>query len=48
MRLNRNMHPIDQVLRVLLGIVLIYIGFFNREMISDALLGSLLGAFGVV
>ena len=48
MTFNRNMHPIDQILRVLLGITLIYIGFFDRELVSDALLGSLLGAFGVV
>lgn len=45
---NRNMHPIDQVLRVLLGIALIYIGFFNAELVTDALLGILLGAFGVM
>jgi hypothetical protein len=45
---NRNMHPIDQVLRVLLGITLIYIGFFNAELVTDPLLGILLGAFGVV
>ncbi|KPJ90418.1 MAG: hypothetical protein AMJ53_13620 [Gammaproteobacteria bacterium SG8_11] len=45
---NRNLHPIDQVLRVILGIVLIYIGIFNRELVSDALLGSLLAGFGLV
>ncbi len=48
MKINRNMHPFDQVLRVLLGIVLIYIGFFNGELISDALFRALLGGFGLV
>lgn len=48
MTFHRNMHPIDQVLRIFLGIALIYIGFFNRELVSDALLGNLLGGFGVV
>jgi hypothetical protein len=48
MKINRNMHPIDQVLRIFLGIVLIYIGFFNGELISDALFSTLLGGFGVI
>ena len=48
MVLKRNMHPIDQVLRVILGVALIYIGIFNKDLVSDALLGYLLAGFGVV
>ncbi len=48
MVLKRNMHPFDQVLRVVLGVALIYIGFFNKELVSDALLGYLLASFGLV
>ena len=48
MKINRNMHPIDQAVRILFGIALIYIGFFNEELISDALFRVLLGGFGVV
>ena len=48
MKIQRNMHPIDQVLRLLLGIILIYIGFFNGELVSDALFRTLLGCFGVI
>ena len=45
---SHNMHPIDRFFRILLSIVLIYIGFFNREWVSDAVLGALLGGFGVI
>jgi cyanate permease len=45
---HRNMHPIDQMVRILLGIALIYIGFFNREVVTDPLLGILLGGFGLI
>jgi hypothetical protein len=48
MKIDRNMHPIDQILRILLGIALIYIGFFNGDMISDTLFRTLLGGFGVI
>ena len=48
MKTVRNMHPIDQVFRVLLGMALIFIGFFNRDLVSEPLLGILLGGFGMI
>ena len=48
MILNRNMHRIDQVARITLGIALIYIGFIDRGLVTDPLLGILLGVFGIM
>lgn len=48
MVLNRNMHPIDRAMRVILGFVLIYLGFFNNEIISDPIFASITGVFGVM
>lgn len=46
MKLHRNMHPLDQLIRLIIGVVLVYIGFFNREVISDPILGALVGILG--
>ena len=48
MRIERNMHYIDQAIRVILGIALVYYGFFDRSLVSDPLFGTLLGIFGVI
>lgn len=43
-----NMHPIDRVLRITIGVFLMFIGFFTRDLISDPLFGTLLGIFGLI
>jgi len=48
MNKNRNMHPIDRALRIAIGLSLIFIGFFTRDLISDPLFGTLLGIFGII
>ena len=48
MKMSRNMHRLDQGARAILGILLIYYGFLDRSVVDDALLGLLLGVFGVV
>ena len=46
--LTRNMHRIDQFIRIILGALMIYFGFFDRSLISDELFGMLLGVLGVI
>jgi len=48
MKVVPNMNGIDRVIRLLLGIAMIYFGFFDRSLINDALYGMLLGLFGVL
>ena len=48
MKKNCNMHPIDRAMRIAVGVVFIFIGFFTRDLISDPLFGTLLGVFGVI
>lgn len=48
MKVVPNMNRIDQVLRLLLGIAMVYFGFFDRSLVSDAVYGMLLGLFGVL
>jgi hypothetical protein len=45
---NCNMHPLDRIARIIVGGILIFIGFFTRDLISDPLFGTMLGVFGVV
>ena len=48
MKVVQNMSRIDQVLRLLLGIAMIYYGLFDHSLIGDALYGVLLGLFGIL
>jgi hypothetical protein len=48
MKKNCNMHPVDRAVRITLGAILIFIGFFNRDLISDPLFGILVGIFGTI
>lgn len=42
------MHGIDQSIRLLLGIVLIYIGFVDVSIIGDRFFSYLIGGFGIL
>ena len=44
----RNAGTIDRILRVIIGVVLIYFGFINTSFISQGLLAVLVGAMGIV
>lgn len=45
---QKNMGKLDQLFRVTLGIVLIYIGFVDQSIIGDPLFAYAVGAFGVI
>lgn len=44
----RNAGKLDRSLRVIMSIVLIYFGFINTGFISQALLATLIGIFGII
>lgn len=43
-----NMHTIDRVLRIVIGIGCIYVGFIDWGLIPNAVISVLVGIFGVV
>lgn len=48
MSLKCNIGKLDQVLRIVTGLVLIYVGFVNTAIINDSLINNVLGVFGVI
>lgn len=46
--LKRNLHNIDRITRIILGIGLVYLGFIDRTYIGNDLAALLLGVFGVI
>lgn len=47
MKLEKNVGVLDAVLRVGIGLVLIYLGLAS-DMINDSIASTLLGIFGIV
>ncbi len=47
-RKYRNAGKLDRSLRVMMGTVLIYFGFIDTSFISQPLLATLIGIFGVI
>ena len=48
MKKNPNMHSIDRVVRLIIGIVCVYTGFVDAELISSQPVAILVGVFGAV
>ena len=48
MKLKRNMNRFDQVLRLGVGIVTIYIGFIDSSLIAEPLISACIGIFGII
>jgi len=48
MALKRNLHNIDIVVRIVIGVALIYIGFIDTSYIANSTIRILLGAFGAI
>lgn len=46
--LAKNMNRLDQVMRVGIGLTLIYFGFVDPSFIGDTLYAMILGLFGVL
>lgn len=48
MRFKRNLHTLDRIVRLVLGLGCIYIGFIDRSIIGNTLAAFLVGLFGVI
>lgn len=48
MRWTPNVGRLDQILRIGIGLVLIWIGFIDDSLIGDRLIATLIGIFGVL
>jgi len=48
MSFKRNLHTIDRVIRLLLGLFCVYIGFIDLSIIGNALASTLVGIFGLI
>jgi len=46
--IKRNLHNLDRLVRVVIGVGCIYVGFFDTGFISNTVVSMLVGAFGVV
>lgn len=45
-RFSRNVGRFDQILRIGIGFILIWVGFIDDSLIGDPMIGFLVGAFG--
>lgn len=46
--MKRNLHIIDIIVRIIIGLVLIYVGFIDTSYITNSTVRILLGVFGAV
>ena len=48
MRFKRNLHSADRVVRLVVGLGCVYVGFVDSGIIGNALVSTVVGIFGVV
>jgi uncharacterized membrane protein YuzA (DUF378 family) len=48
MKKGPNMHPIDRVVRLIVGVSCVYIGFIDSSLISSRLVATVVGIFGII
>ena len=48
MKIKRNLHNIDRIARLVIGVVCIYVGFIDTSIIGNSLVSTLVGIFGIV
>ena len=45
---KRNMGRLDQSIRIATGLVMMYLGFINQEVIGNLTINSIVGFFGII
>lgn len=45
---NKNMHKLDCALRIVLGGILIWVGFFDSSFIANTWVSAAVGLFGIL
>ena len=48
MKKGPNMHAIDRVVRLIVGLICVYIGFVDLSLISSRPVAIIVGVFGVI
>lgn len=48
MSFKRNLHSLDRVIRAIIGIVCLYLGFIDTSIIGNFLASILVGIFGLI
>jgi hypothetical protein len=48
MKKGPNMHAIDRVVRLIVGLICVYIGFVDLSLISSRPVAIIVGIFGVI
>ena len=48
MHFKRNLHAVDRVVRLVVGLGCVYVGFIDTSMIGNTLASTLVGLFGVI
>lgn len=46
--IKKNMGPIDRAIRILTGLVMMYLGFVDQAIIDDDAINIIVGIFGVI
>lgn len=46
--MKKNVGRLDQMLRIVTSLVLIYIGFIDKELIYDSLSANIIGTIGIL
>lgn len=46
--MKRNLHTVDVVLRIFIGLICIYVGFIDGGMIANKVVNILVGVFGTL
>lgn len=47
MKIPKNMRGLDRIIRVLIGVSCVYVGFIGTDIINQAVINVLIGVFGV-
>ena len=47
MKFTQNIGTIDRIMRLIIGLIMIYFGLYSNVLIADEIAGTLLGVFGV-
>ena len=48
MAIKRNLHTIDMIVRLVIGVALVYVGFIDTSYIANSTVRIVLGIFGAV
>lgn len=46
--LKKNMGTVDRIIRIITGIIFVYLGFINQGIIANQTINIFLGLFGLV